>query len=306
MKKGKRSLKFRFRRKRRSSVDVIFGAVNYTFLTLICLLMLYPFVYMVSVSLTGYGHVSEVRLLPVEVQFNAYKILFKLPNVLSGYKNTLLYTFLGVSVSMILTTSLAYALSKPFLVGRKFLNIFVIITMYFSGGLIPSYILLTNMLKWTNTLWVMIIPGAINTYNMIVMRTFFSSNIPQELEETAQIDGAGQIRMFFSIFLPLSKPILATITLFYFVAGWNSWLGAWLYLDRPELFPIQLVLRNAMNQSLASGVQGSLMTEMLVNRIDGTSLNYALTTCVVLPLFLVFPFLQKFFVKGVMIGSLKG
>ena len=306
MEKTIRSPHPRSRFRRKSKGDILFDIINYSVLTFICLLMLYPFIYMVSVSLTGYGHVSEVRLLPIDFQFNAYKILFKLPNVLSGYKNTLLYTFFGVSTSMILTTGLAYALSKPFLVGRKFLNIFVIITMYFSGGLIPSYILLTNVLQWTNSFWVMIIPGAINTYNMIVMRTFFSSNIPLELEESAQIDGAGQIRMFFSIFLPLSKSILATITLFYFVAGWNSWLGAWLYLDDPGMFPIQLVLRNAMTQSLASGVSGGMMTELLQNRIDGTSLNYALTTCVVLPLFLVFPFLQKFFVKGVMIGSLKG
>lgn len=306
MKKTMRTSKKRFRFKRKSKQEVIFSIINYTFLTFVCLLMLYPFIYMISVSLTGYGHVSEVRLLPIDIQFNAYKILVKIPNVLSGYKNTLLYTFFGVSTSMILTTSLAYVLSKPFLVGRKFLNIFVIITMYFSGGLIPSYILLTNILNGMNTFWVMVIPGAINTYNMIVMRTYFSSNIPKELEESAQIDGAGQIRMLFSLFLPLSKPILATITLFYFVDGWNSWLGAWLYLDKPELYPIQLVLRNAMTQSLASGLNGGMMAELLANKVDGTSLNYALTTCVVLPLLLVVPFLQKFFVKGVMIGSLKG
>lgn len=292
--------------KRMSAGDKVFELFNMVFLGLLCLLMLYPLVYMISVSLSGYARADEVFLLPVDIQFNAYKMLVKIPNVLSGYKNTILYVSCGVSVSMILTTMMAYALSKPYLVGRRFFTLYMVITMYFSGGLIPSYIWITKGLQWSNTFWVMIIPGAINTYNLIVMRTYFSSSIPKELDEAAEIDGAGQFRTFWSIYLPLSKPILATITLFYFVAGWNSWMGAWLYLDDPTKYPIQLVLRNAIEQSLTSGVSGGVMAELIQNKIDGASLNYALTICVVLPLLVMVPFLQKFFVRGVVIGSVKG
>ena len=283
----------------------LFDIVNGIFLGLVCLLMIYPFAYMISVSITGYEHVSEVVLFPIDIQFTAYEMLTKIPNILSGYINTLMYVFFGVSTSMILTTMMAYALSKPYLVGRRFFTLFIIITMYFSGGLSPSYIWITNGLKWSDTFWVMIIPGAINTYNLIVMRTYFTVSVPRALEEAAQIDGAGAFRVFWSIYLPLSKPIIATVTLFYFVAGWNSWLGAWLYLDDPALYPIQLVLRNAMQQSLSAGLSSGLMAELISKHIDGASLNYALTICVIAPLLLVFPFLQKYFVKGVIIGSVK-
>lgn len=291
---------------RMSTGERVFEFFNIIFLGLLCALLLYPLIYMISVSVSGYGKADEVFLLPIEIQFNAYKMLTKIPNVLSGYQNTILYVFFGVSTSMILTTMMAYALSKPYLIGRRFFSLFIVITMYFSGGLIPSYIWITNGLQWGNTFWVMIIPGAINTYNLIVMRTYFTSSVPRELEEAAEIDGAGTMRTFWSVYLPLSKPILATITLFYFVAGWNSWMGAWLYLDDPTKYPIQLVLRNAMQQSLTSGLSGGLMAELIQNKIDGTALNYALTVCVILPLLLLVPFLQKFFVRGVTIGSVKG
>lgn len=292
--------------KRMTAMDMTFEVINSIFLGLLCLLMLYPLVYMFSVSITGYERVTDVLLLPKDIQFNAYKMLAKIPNVLSGYRNTIVYVGCGVAISMVLTTTMAYALSKPYLVGRRFFTLFILFTMYFSGGLIPSYIWITNGLKWSNTFWVMVIPGAINTYNLIVMRTYFRSSVPRDLEEAAEIDGAGQFRTFWSIYLPLSKPILATVTLFYLVASWNSWMGAWLYLDDPGRYPIQLVLRNAMQQSLTVGLSGGLMADLVNNKVDGTSLNYALTICVIAPLLMIFPFLQKFFVRGIIIGSVKG
>ena len=292
--------------RRRSKGDIIFDIINYTLVTVICLLLVYPFLYMISVSLTGKDNVSDVILWPVGVpNFNAYIFIFKMDNILRGFGNTFLYTFVSLAFSMVLTVGLAYAMSKKFLVGKKLLNIFVLITMYFSGGLIPTYITITS-LGMVDNIWAMTIPAAINTYNMIVMRTYFMSSVPDELEEAAEMDGAGTIRTLVSVYLPLSMPILMTIGLFYFVASWNSWFGAQIYLDTPEKYPIQLILRNALESTLAQGMNSSMMNELYANAIDGNSLNYALTIVVTLPLLILFPFLQKFFVKGVIVGSLKG
>ncbi len=289
-----------------SKRDKIFDILNYSILTLLCLLMLYPFLYMISVSLTPADRVSDVFLYPLGFQLNAYKFIFQMPNILTGYRNTLIYTFGGLAVSMFLTICLAYVFSKKFLVGRKFLTVFVLITMYFGGGLIPSYIVNTNVLHLIDNIWVIIIPGALNTYLMIVMRTYFTSTIPIELEESAQIDGAGQYKILLYVYLPLSLPILATISLFYFVAMWNSWFGAMIYLNTESKYPIQLILRNSMERSLAMGFSNAQLAQMNEYKIDGNSLNYALTISVVLPLIVMLPFLQKFFTKGVIVGSLKG
>lgn len=305
-KEKKRKNFFRRFAERRSKGDIAFDLINYTLVTVICLLLVYPFLYMISVSLTSKNNVSDVILWPVGVpNFNAYLFIFKMDNILRGFGNTFLYTFVSLAFSMVLTVGLAYAMSKKFLVGKKLINIFVLITMYFSGGLIPTYITITS-LGMVDNIWAMTIPAAINTYNMIVMRTYFMSSVPEELEEAAEMDGAGTLRTLVSVYLPLSMPILMTIGLFYFVASWNSWFGAQIYLDSPEKYPIQLILRNALESTLAQGMNSSMMNELYANAIDGNSLNYALTIVVTLPLLVLFPFLQKFFVKGVMVGSLKG
>lgn len=290
---------------RRSKGDVVFDIINYVLVTLLCLLLLYPFLYMISVSISSKNYVSEVVLFPRDVNLNAYLFIFKMDNILRGFGNTFLYSFVSLAFSMFLTVCLAYALSKRFLVGRKFLNIFILITMYFSGGLIPTYLTITS-LGMVDNIWAMTVPAAINTYNMIVMRTYFISTVPEELEEAAEIDGAGTLRTLISVYLPLSMPILMTIGLFYFVASWNSWFGAMIYLDTPSKYPIQLILRNALESTLAQGMNSSLMEELYASGVDGKSLNYALTIIVTLPLLILFPFLQKFFVKGVIVGSLKG
>lgn len=274
--------------------------------------MLYPFMYIISVSLTNYKYASQVTLFPIMPTLDAYKFIFGLKNIQTGYLNTVVYTFVGLAINMIMTILCAYPLSKKRLVGRSFFNILILITMYFGGGLIPSYLLVTNVLNLENTIWALVLPGAISTWNMIVLRTYFMNSIPVEIEESCHIDGAGEWHMLFSIFLPLSTPILVTIGLFYFVGLWNSWFPASLYLDNSKDWPIQLVLRNAMSTSGGSlttgGASASAAAAKLgkTGTIDVNSINNALTLAVALPIILIYPFCQKYFIKGVMLGSLKG
>lgn len=289
---------------RMSKSAVAFTVFNYFLLTLLCLVLLYPFIYMISVSLSHRDNILDVVLLPIGLQFKAYGYVFGIDNVLRSFFNTILYTLTAVVISVILTTVLAYALSKKYLYGRSFFNIFVLFTMYFSGGLIPSFILITS-LGFQDSILAMVVPAAINTYNLIVMRTYFTSSVPADLEESARIDGAGQLRILLQIFLPLSMPIIATVTLFYFVGNWNSWFGAMIYLSSPEKFPAQLVLRNVL-ENAESLVLGMGDTTLVTAGVSVDSINYAFTTLIILPLIVIFPFLQKFFIKGVMIGSLKG
>ena len=293
---------------RKTKGEVSFDIINIIVVTLLCALMIYPFLYMVSVSLSDYDLVSDVRLLPKGFTTLAYQYIFRLKNVQSGYLNSLLYTTTGVAVSMLLTILCAYPLSKKWLPGKKFFNIFILITMYFGGGLIPSYLLVSG-LGMRNTIWAIIIPGALSSYNMIVMRTYFQDSIPAEVEESCQIDGANQYQTLMHIYLPLAKPILATITLFYLVVMWNSWFSASIYLDSSDMYPIQLVLRNAMSTSGSAflGNSSAALGQLGVNQqVNYLSLNYALTIAVVLPVLVIYPFCQKYFVKGVMVGSLKG
>ena len=264
--------------------------------------MLYPFLYMISVSLTSRLYTSQVVLWPIAPTVKAYQLIFSWELTLSGYKNSLIYVFLGVAFSLFFTFCAAYPISKGWLPGRKYMLIFMLITMYFSGGLIPTYLIITRVLKMYDNLWVMVLPGALNTYYAIIMLTFFKG-IPEELSEAAKIDGAGELRILRSLYIPLSFPIIATMVLFYGVGIWNSWFGPFLYLKTPSKFPIQLVLRNLMT---AFSVDSSQVNSGISDQIDPVSFNYALTVAVIIPILLIYPFIQRFFDKGVMVGSLKG
>ena len=299
--KSDRMRRFRHWLRRLTTFDVLNGI----FMILLSFIMLYHFWYMFSVSVTHADYITDVVLWPRDVGFGAYSFVFRLPKVYLGYLNSLYYTVLGLAISMTLTVLGAYALSKKWLPGVRVLLFLVLFTMYFGGGMIPVY-LLVNELGFINKVWAIVLPGAVNTYNLIVMRTYFLNSIPQEVEESCRIDGAGEFRTLFSIYLPLSAPILATIALFYFVASWNSWFSAFLYLDNEKMYPIQLVLRESM---AGNGLNASLteaQRAMLNDRTSPKSLDYALTIAVVAPIFVIFPFCQKFFVKGVMVGSIKG
>ncbi|MFD0716842.1 carbohydrate ABC transporter permease [Paenibacillus sp. GCM10027626] len=295
-----------------STGDRIFSAVNYFLLMFIFVIVLYPMIYIIAVSVSDPILVArgEIRLFPQGFNLDAYRNVFKNSDIWIGYRNTFFYTICGTAVNLFVTITCAFALARKKLAGKGWIMGFFVITMFFSGGIIPSYILIKN-LGMLDTRWVMILPGAISIYHMIVTRTFFQSTIPEEMYEAAKIDGASDIGILCRIALPLSLPIIAVMGLFYGVSHWNQFFGALIYLNDRDLFPLQLVLRNIllMNQQLQMDV--SMMTSEEFDYVAkqaymAESMKYALIFIASFPMLVAYPFVQRFFVQGVMIGSLKG
>ena len=222
-----------------------------------------------------------------------------------GYLNTFIYTTVGTSINLLLTTMGAYALSRKNLYGRNVITAILIFTMFFSGGMIPTY-LVVKSLHMLNTIWAMVIPGAISVYNLIIMRTFFQTSIPDELEEAAHIDGCSNIQTLIRIVLPLSTPILAVMVLFYAVSHWNTFFDGLIYLTDRNKFPLQLILREILIQNRVADMDSTLEESLIQQAIAVEGLKYALVVVANLPVLIMYPFVQKYFVKGVMIGSLKG
>jgi putative aldouronate transport system permease protein len=281
-----------------------FQIVNITVLLLIAAAALYPFIYVVATSFSGEAFVrsGKVALWPRGFTTATYKEVMAEKYFWMGYRNTVLYALLATAFSLFMTTIFAYALSKKRLLGRGFFLGFAVFTMFFSGGLIPNY-LLVRTLGMRNTIWSVVIPGAISTYNLLVMKSFFES-IPQELEEAASVDGLDTYGILMKIVLPLSMPILTTMTLFYAVGNWNSWFGAFLYLDKKEMFPVTLYLRNIISGAQQTSAASALDSER-TSQVAAT-IKSATIVLTVLPILCVYPFIQKYFVTGVMIGSVKG
>ncbi|MEK3911818.1 carbohydrate ABC transporter permease [Paenibacillus sp. FSL H7-0331] len=290
----------------RSRDDRIFDALVYTIAGIVLLLVLYPLLFVVSASFSDPISVidGKVWLLPQGFTFTPYLHVFENESIWSGFRNTILYTLIGTFVNIILTILAAYPLSQRDLPGRTALMFIITITMFFSGGLIPTYLLIKS-LGMINTVWAMIIPGAISTYNLIVMRTFFQNGVPFELQESAWIDGASNFRLLLTIVIPLSMPIIAVMVLFYGVGHWNAYFNAMIYLKDRELFPLQLILREILilNQSDNMGLDGAGMTERVMM---AESIKYSVIIVSSIPVLLLYPFVQKYFVQGVMIGSIKG
>lgn len=264
-------------------------------------LCLYPFIYMIAVSLSDDIYIlkGEVWFWPKGFTLEAYKYVMADGRIFTGYKNTFIYVTLGTAVSLLLTALGAYALSKPKMVFRKSLMLMIVFTMFFGGGMIPTF-LVVRELGLVNTIWAMILPGAISTWNLLIMRTFFAG-IPSELEESGKIDGLSEIGIFFRIVLPLSKAVLATIGLYYAVGIWNNFMGPLLYLRNQELFPLQVILRNIVLSGQLSGSEGP--TEIVVIE---EAIKFATILVSTLPILIIYPFIQKYFVKGALIGSVKG
>lgn len=290
----------------RSRDDRIFDALVYTIAGIVLLLVLYPLLFVVSASFSDPISVidGKVWLLPQGFTVTPYLHVFENESIWSGFRNTILYTLIGTFVNIILTILAAYPLSQRDLPGRTALMFIITITMFFSGGLIPTYLLIKS-LGMINTVWAMIIPGAISTYNLIVMRTFFQNGVPFELQESAWIDGASNFRLLLTIVIPLSMPIIAVMVLFYGVGHWNAYFNAMIYLKDRELFPLQLILREILilNQSDNMGLDGAGMTERVMM---AESIKYSVIIVSSIPVLLLYPFVQKYFVQGVMIGSIKG
>ena len=269
---------------------------------LILFITLYPFVYLVAQSFSDDAAVSagQVTFFPVDFTLDTYKYLLKDDSFFKYYGNTILYTVVGTIISVIGTALLAYPLSKPRLRLNKFFTPFVVFTMYFTGGIIPNYILVTQWLGLQDSMLAIILPGAISTFNLLVMKSFFAG-LPEELEEAASIDGMGVYGIFVKIILPLSKPILATMALFYMVGMWNEWFAPMMYLDSRDKWPIALWVRQlvegANNTEIGSSAEASSVQATL------KSATMVLTS---IPIICVYPFVQKYFVQGMTIGAVKG
>ena len=293
---------------RRSKGERIFDVFNYIFLGLLGFCTLYPFLNVLNISLSTPANVGNVglRILPLNPCFEGYKKIMENAYLLTGYKNTIIRTVLGTIINVILSSMVAYPLSKKYLPNRNIWVSMIIFTMFFSGGLIPSYILIQK-LGLTNTIWVLILPGAISTFNMIIVRNYFMS-LPTELEESAKIDGANDIRILFSIILPVSVPIIATIALWSAVGHWNAWFDALIYITDENLMVLQVILRRMVVEGSMQYMESS-GTEF-VNE-DGFKptpdiIKSAAIMVSSLPIIMVYPFVQKYFIQGIMIGSLKG
>ncbi|NEN84803.1 carbohydrate ABC transporter permease [Paenibacillus elgii] len=281
-----------------------FDAVNIVLLLGVAVATLYPFVYMAAVSLSKdiYVMKNEVFLWPKGFNFNMYEVVFRDKQIWSAYGNTILYVTLGTAVSLVVTSMGAYALSRKDMVFQRGFTLMIVFTMFFSGGMIPTF-LIVRELGLVDTIWAMVLPGAVNTWNLIIMRTFFSG-MPKELEESGRMDGLTDIGVFVRIVLPLSKAVFATIGLFYAVALWNNFYLPLLYLRQPDLFPLQVLLRNLI---LAGAVNSGEVTSIGGdNLIVEDSLKFATIMVSTVPILLIYPFIQKYFVKGVMIGAVKG
>ena len=292
--------------------DRIFNVVNLTLMTLLVLIIMYPLVYILSASISNPDFVNrgEVVLLPKGVTFEGYLRVFQEKDILVGYRNTFIYAIGGTLVTLFFTLTAAYALSRKQLAGRNFFMFFMTFTMYFYGGMIPSYLLMRS-LRLINTYAVLMLSGAVSTTNLIISRTFFSNGVPLEIEEAAFIDGCSPIRTFVTIVLPLSKALIGVMTLYYGVAHWNSYFSALIYITDRSKIPLQLVLREILvEQQIKSSMMaaGGMVDELLLDaQVRLASLvKYSVIIVSSLPVLILYPFLQKYFDKGVMIGSIKG
>ena len=287
--------------------DKIYYAVVYTILELLGLSVLYPLVYIVSASFSSPNAVStgKVVLFPVELSIKGYSTVFANKRVWIGYKNTLIYTAFGTLINVFMTLICAYPMARKGLPHKGFFSFMFMLTMIFSGGMIPTYLLVRD-LKMLDTRWSLVIPGAMAVYQMIITRTYIQSTIPDELLESSQIDGCSDFRFFWKFIIPLSKAVIAVIAMQYAVGHWNSYFNAFIYLTDSKKYPLQIFLREIliMNQINSADIVDPEMAVAMQGMAD--LLKYSLIVVATAPILLVYPFVQRYFTEGVMIGSLKG
>ena len=294
----------------RSLSSKIMDVIVYTTMIVVLVTTLYPLLYVVSASLSSASANDRglVTIFPVDFNIDAYIGIFSMPTLTRAFTNSVIITASGTAINMFFTTTYAYALSRKKLALRGFYTVVAMIPMYFSGGLIPSFLLITRTLHLYNSWWALILPGAISTTNMIIMRSFFVS-LPAELEESAYLDGANDIVIFYKIILPLSKAVLFTIGLYYLVGHWNSWFNAMIYLDDDNKMPLQYMLRQIVLLSAnleQAALDGEVVSGSSLYFTNYVAVKYATLVFSMIPMLMIYPFIQKYFVKGVMIGSIKG
>lgn len=280
-----------------------FTVFNIVFMFVIMFITLYPFLNIVAQSFSSEGYINsgQVSLIPRGFNVETYKVVMADSMFWTNYKNTVVYTVVGTAIALVMTTMFAYALAKRQLRGRNVFIMIAVFTMFFNGGLIPNYVLI-NALGFKNTIWAIVLPGAISIFNLLVMKSFFEA-MPEELEEAAAIDGLSTYGTLFRIVLPLSKAVLATMLLFYAVSFWNSWFSAFLYMDKRELYPVTVYLRNLIKGAETAATSGGGAGEVAAVAANIQSVTMVLT---VLPIIMLYPFIQKYFVSGVMLGAVKG
>ncbi|WP_432933373.1 carbohydrate ABC transporter permease [Microbispora sp. CA-135349] len=280
----------------------VFRVVNAVILTGVVIVTLYPFVNVVARSLSDEFAIQagKVNLVPVGFTFRTYEFVASDPTFWTNYRNTVVYTVVATVIAMFMTTCYAYVLSKKHLKGRKVLIGIAVFTMFFSGGLIPNYILISS-LGFKDSIWAIVLPNAVSVFNLLVMKAFFEG-LPAELEEAAAIDGMSTYGILLRIVLPLSKAVLATMVLFYAVSFWNSWFAAFLYMSQSDLFPVTVYLRNLIAGATTGTSVGADATDMTV----ATNIKAVTMVLTVIPILVVYPFVQRYFVKGVMLGAVKG
>lgn len=293
---------------KKSTGDIVFDTCNILLMIVLMVVMLYPMLNVLAISLSSSSMVSQgaITFYPREINFEGYKYILGQKQLYVGYGNTIIYASVGTLFMLTFTSLAAYSLAIKEFMFKKFFTIFLSITMFFGGGMIPTYLLMKDM-KMLNTLWVMVIPGCVSAYSIFVFRTFFQ-NLPSELRESAFIDGANDFIIWFKITLPLSKPLLATYALFSVVGHWNSWFSALMYLRDESKFPVQMFLRKiVVSGDIGSMYQNSQIGALLNSgMINARNIQMAVIILTMLPILCVYPFVQKYFVKGVMIGAIKG
>ena len=295
-----------------SKTDRIFLGFVYVLLIFALVIVAYPLIYIASASISDPSVVNsgEMWLWPKEVTFEGYTTILRNQDIWRGYFNTVIYTVVGTALNLFVTIPAGYVLSRKDFPLKGIFTKMMVITMFISGGMIPSYILVNN-LGLTNTMWALILPGAASVYNIVVTRTFFQSSIPDELTEAAIMDGATNFKIFTAVILPLAKPIVAVMALFYGVGHWNQYFQALLYIDDRSKYPLQMVLREILVLQDLSSNPSTMMSEATAEYLNqqqnlSAIIKYGVMIVATLPIIMVYPFLQKYFVKGVMLGSLKG
>lgn len=289
---------------KKSLGNKLFLFIVYCVLSLIFVLTLYPLIYVISASISNPAELIKGNLwfLPKGLNVNAYKKVLQNPDIVTGYINSIKYTFVGTFINIVMTIMAAYPLSRSDFKGRNVLTLFFSFTLFFSGGLIPTFLIYKNVLGLYNNIWAIVLPSAINVWNLVIMRTYFQTSIPLEVQEAAFIDGCSNVGTLKRIILPLSKPIIAVMVMYYGVAHWNAYFNALIYIKDRELLPLQMVIRNILIVSIAGGEGESLLDQLLLSE----GIKYAVIVVSSLPMLMLYPFIQKYFVKGVTMGAVKG
>ena len=293
---------------RESRGDQILNVFITAILLVILVVVFYPLYLTIIASFSEPAYIStgKVFLFPRGLNVDAYKLLLDTREIWIGYRNSIFYTVVGTALHMVVTSMAAYAVSKQALPGRGFFNVLFIFTMYFSGGVIPTYLVLRQF-KMINTVWCMLIPGVFGPYNMIIIRNYFENSIPTEIYESAEIDGAGHIQTFLKFAIPLAKPVLAVSLLNFAISQWNTYFNAMIYITNDDIQTLQVFIKRITAQAVTSLEGGGLTTDAIVESVRKTQLlKYAVVVVSSVPMICLYPFIQRYFVKGIMIGSVKG